>query len=60
MHSLIAFVLLAGNSFSLLLAEAAEYLIIPSASIKDRPKGKANFIPLIVKLSECSLGLSSP
>ena len=46
-----AFVLLAGNNFNLLFVDAAEYLIIPSASMKDLPKGKANLIPLIVKLS---------
>ena len=48
----IAAALLAGNSFNLLLAAAAENLIIPKASIKDLPKGKTNLIPLIVKLSK--------
>ena len=47
----IAAALLAGKSFNLLFAAAAENLIIPKASIKDLPKGKANLIPLIVKLS---------
>ena len=40
-----------GRSFNLLFADAAEYLIMPKASINERPKGKANFIPLILKLS---------
>ena len=40
------------NNFNFWFAAAAENLIIPSASINDLPKGKANFIPLIVKLSK--------
>ena len=46
-----AIALFEGNNFNLLLAAAAEYLIMPKASIKDLPKGKANLMPLIVKLS---------
>ena len=49
---LIAFDLFAGSNFNLLLAAAAEYLIMPKASINDLPKGNANLIPLIVKLSK--------
>jgi hypothetical protein len=44
--------LFAGSNFNLLLAAAAEYLIMPKASINDLPKGNANLIPLIVKLSK--------
>ena len=47
-----AFDLFAGSNFNLLFAAAAEYLIMPKASINDLPKGNANLIPLIVKLSK--------
>ena len=55
-----AFVLLAGNNFNLLFVDAAEYLIIPSASMKDLPKGKANFNTAYRKVIKRSLSLSTP
>ena len=43
--------LLDGSNFNAVLELAAACLIMPNASIKDLPKGNANLIPLIWKLS---------
>ena len=55
-----SFDLLDGSNFNAALELAAACLIIPSASMKDLPKGNANLIPLIWKLSNVSLWFEHP